>query len=335
VTTEAEVTSTEASTEAPTDPVTEASTEAPTDPVTEASTEAPTDPVTEASTEAPTDPVTEASTEAQTTDPVTEASTEAPTDPVTEASTEAPTDPVTEASTEAPTEPVTEAPVTSTWAWATQDGVCGLNGSVCEKPVTVTCEKTTGATTTTVDDSECTSNNAGTKPSSTDDCASSECPLYARSEMTFDGMTADQFTTHKVGITAEVANNLGKDADDVTLTLQTTRRRRMNDQLNVLCEVVVTSKSEADQLETTMVSDDFANALVSDIQNIDSSLSSVSVEVASYEADTTTTTEAPTTQPTVGDAPTTLPTVGGSGLDDSSLSLVCALSFLSILFVNF
>ena len=46
--------------------------------------------------------------------------------------------------------------------------------------------------------------------------------------MTFDGMTADQFTTHKVAITAEVANNLEKNADDVTLTLKTTRRRRMN-----------------------------------------------------------------------------------------------------------
>ena len=44
----------------------------------------------------------------------------------------------------------------------------------------------------------------------------------------------------------------------------------------------VASEEEATQLETTMVSDEFANALVADIQKIDSSFASVNVEVTAY-----------------------------------------------------
>ena len=44
--------------------------------------------------------------------------------------------------------------------------------------------------------------------------------------MTFSGMTLDQFNIHKVAITAEVANNLAKEASDVTLTPHSTGVRR-------------------------------------------------------------------------------------------------------------
>ena len=48
--------------------------------------------------------------------------------------------------------------------------------------------------------------------------------------MSFDGMTSDQFNTHHSAITEEVANNIGKEVDDVTLTQKSNsdRRRRMN-----------------------------------------------------------------------------------------------------------
>jgi len=52
--------------------------------------------------------------------------------------------------------------------------------------------------------------------------------IYARSEMSFDGMTADQFTTDQVAITAEVAKNLGINAEYITLTLQYSGRRQLN-----------------------------------------------------------------------------------------------------------
>ena len=53
--------------------------------------------------------------------------------------------------------------------------------------------------------------------------------------------------------------------------------------MDVLCEVAVASQDEVNSVESTMISDNFSNALVTDIQNIDSSLASVSVEVTSYD----------------------------------------------------
>jgi hypothetical protein len=44
--------------------------------------------------------------------------------------------------------------------------------------------------------------------------------------MSIGGVTEDEFNTNKVAITQGVADNLSKQLDDVTLTLQNRRRRR-------------------------------------------------------------------------------------------------------------
>ena len=49
--------------------------------------------------------------------------------------------------------------------------------------------------------------------------------------------------------------------------------------LEVLAEVEVESTTEANLIQDTMTSDNFANVLVSDIKTIDASLSEVGVEV--------------------------------------------------------
>ena len=50
----------------------------------------------------------------------------------------------------------------------------------------------------------------------------------------------------------------------------------------MLCEVKVDSEEEANQLEDTMVSEEFSAALVADVQNIDPAFAAVGIEVSEY-----------------------------------------------------
>jgi len=208
----------------------------------------------ESTTTKPTEPETE-STTAKPTEPEAESTTVDPTEPETESTTAESTKPEAESTTAEPTEPKTE---------STTEVESTTAKSETESTTAEPTEATTTAEAETI---------------------TTESGLYARSEILLIGMTLEQFNTNKAAITTEVANNLNKTVDAVTLTLksESNRRRRMNDNLKVLCEVKAASEEEVAELEATMISEEFARALEADIRLIDSTFALIDVNTSSPE----------------------------------------------------